>query len=245
MTTLLSRSFLSASLLALVAVGCGGADAGGAATSTSAAIRQNGESFRGQRLARMTERFDANRDGVLQVSELPERARERLAAADANHDGVIATDEIRAHFEAQRAARFAAQDANHDGALDAQEVGPERWERLSRADADHDSRVTRDELAQGFAAMRGGHHGPGMEHGPRGRHAPDPARMIERLDANGDGALQLTEVPERMRARVTEDDANHDGVLSVDELRAGFERFRAAHPQGPMPPPPAAAPDAE
>lgn len=251
MTTSLYGSILSAAILALSAVGCGGADNAGAATgAATAAITRDGESFRGGRHARMTARFDANRDGVLQVSELPERARERLAAADANRDGVLADDEMRAHFEARRAARFAEQDANHDGALDAQEAG-ERWTRLSRADANGDQRVTREELDQAFAAMRAhgpGEHrgmGPGMGHGPRGRHAPDPARMIQRFDANGDGALQVTEAPAFLRERLAADDANRDGALSVEELRAAMERFRAQHPEHAPPAAPPAATDAE
>lgn len=191
MTTLFTGSILAASLLALSAVGCGGADNPGAATGTSsAAVTQSGESFRG-RHGRMAARFDANGDGTLQVSELPERARERLVAADANRDGVLADDELRAHFVAMRA--------------------------------------------------RGPGEGRGMHRGMhRGRHAPDPARMIQRLDANGDGALQITELPERMRERVSAGDANRDGVLSVEEIRAGMERFRAEHPRGPMGAPPAA-----
>lgn len=256
MTTLLSRALLPISLL-LVGVGCGGSEGGGPANaSATSAVTQNGESFRGRggdRVAHMTRRFDANNDGALQLAEVPEGMRERLAAADANRDGVLASEEVRAHFEAQRAARFQSADADHDGALNAQEVGAERWTRLSRADANSDGRVTQEEMAQGFARMREGfgrgHHGPRGEgaegegnegfgrgrHGMgRGLHRPDPARMVQRFDANGDGALQLAEVPERMRERLGSADANGDGTLAVDELNAAMERFRAAHPRGPM-----------
>ncbi len=147
--------------------------------------------------ARMMQRFDANQNGRLEVTELPEHLRARLAAADANGDGVIAPEEMRAHFEAQRtamraqmdtdhdgtispeehqaaraargAARFARLDSNGDGAVTEAEVGAERWARIGRADANADGRVTREELQ---AAHRGGAAG-GECHG---HHGPGASR---------------------------------------------------------------------
>ena len=121
--------------------------------------------------ARFTQFMDRNGDGRVEVSELPPRAQERMGAADTNHDGVLSVPEITAHIEAQRAARFARMDRNSDGAVTADEVGP-RWERLQAADADHNGRVSRDELQQAHAsgALRGGHgrgRGPGGAQGPR------------------------------------------------------------------------------
>jgi len=62
-----------------------------------------------------------------------------------------------------------------------------------------------------------------------GRHAPDPAALVKRFDKNGDGVLQLSELPEHMRGFMAQADTNGDGALSVDELKAGQEKMRAEH----------------
>ncbi len=51
-------------------------------------------------------------------------------------------------------------------------------------------------------------------------------RMIERLDANGDGKLQVDELPERMRGAFRGADTNADGVLSVEEMQQAREALR-------------------
>ena len=216
--------------------------------------------------AQMIQHFDANHDGSLQVSELPPRMQERLGEADTNHDGVIAVDELTAHRAARRAEHFARIDTNHDGVVTADEVGPERWTNLSTADADHDGRVTQSELETAFesGALRGafghrgmgphgmGHRGMGPEGmgpgGPEGmgpgmgpgmgrfHHAPDPARMIQRFDANRDGALQMSEMPPRMQEHMADADADHNGAITEAELSAAIARRRAEHPMGPMGP---------
>ncbi len=254
--------------LALV-VGCGGADTGASAGSSltvaNAPQAEAGARFRhAPDPARMIQRFDANHDGALQLTELPAPMQARIGEADTNHDGVLAVDEITAHRAARRANHFARIDANHDGAVTVDEVGPDRWTHLSAADADHDSRVTQAEFETAFTSgvlrprpggpegreghggmghgwMGHGGMGPGgMGHGGmgpggmgRGHHAPNPARMIQRFDANGDGALQLTELPAPMQTRMSDADADHNGVITEAELTAAIARHRAEHPEGP------------
>jgi hypothetical protein len=115
------------------------------------------------------EHWDRNRDGRVEIAELPPGHRERWAAADTDRDGVLSKDELRA-FHAQRALRhFDAADKNGDGALEAGEVDPRRWARLRTADGDGDGKVTRQELEM---ALNQGKLG-WQPHGPpegRGRH---------------------------------------------------------------------------
>lgn len=59
-----------------------------------------------------------------------------------------------------------------------------------------------------------------------GHHAMDPAAFVKRFDKNGDGVLQLSELPEHMQKWLAKADTNGDGVLSVDELKAGEEKMR-------------------
>jgi len=132
---------------------------------------------------KLIERFDANKDGQLESSELPERMKDHLKDIDTNGDGNVSKDELVARFEAMRAehrarfeerakARFAEKDANHDGVLDASEVGSEHWARLSVADANGDQKLTPEELKAAFESgklrpMRGHHHfGEGHDDAP-------------------------------------------------------------------------------
>ena len=63
----------------------------------------------------------------------------------------------------------------------------------------------------------------------QGHHGrPDPAAIVKRFDKNGDGVLQVSELPEHMQAFLGKADSNGDGVLSIDELKAGEDKMRAA-----------------
>lgn len=165
--------------------------------------------------------FDRNGNGTVEVSELPPRLAERLGPADTNRDGALSQPELTAHMEAQRAARFARMDTNGDGAFTADEVGA-RWERLQAADGNHDGRVSRDELQQARAsgALRMGGHGRGRGRGGEG--------FLRHFDRNGNGSLEVSELPPRMAERLGAADTNRDGTLSPAELQAHREQRRAA-----------------
>ena len=163
----------------------------GSAFAQNAAPAQSCEGHgRGHRMERMTERFDANRNGQLELSELPAQMQARVASADTNRDGVLSPDELRTAWQAHRAeirtqmdtdhdgtisdgerqafretrasARFARLDANGDGVVTAAEVGAERWARIGRADTNGDGAVTRDELRAAHA-RHGMHRGHGRQ----------------------------------------------------------------------------------
>ena len=246
-----SAPLVLGSLLALLGVACG-ANADTVATQPGADPVADGRSSGGRTFdpARMLQRFDRNSDGRTEVTELPPRMQERATEIDANHDGVVVADELTAHMQARRAARFAQADANHDGALTVEEVGEQRWNFMSRADANHDSRVTSDELTAAHAAGgfrghhggmggRGGHgghgrgHGFGFGHGEGRMGPPDPAAMTQRFDRNGDGRVEVTELPPRMQERAAMIDTNHDGVIATDEFTTFIAQRRAMHhPEG-------------
>ncbi len=54
-------------------------------------------------------------------------------------------------------------------------------------------------------------------------HVP---RRMQRFDANHDGVLTPNEIPPRLRTWFAEVDANHDNIVTVDEIRA----YNRAHP---------------
>jgi len=113
-------------------------------------------------------RLDKNHDGKLEVTELPERARHRWAKADTNGDGVIAANEIKRSMRAQADQRFAQADKNGDAKLTESEAGAERWKFLSKADANGDQAVTKEELEQAHQQHK-------MGLGRPARPAPRPA----------------------------------------------------------------------
>ncbi len=73
--------------------------------------------------------------------------------------------------------------------------------------------------------MRDG--GVGGAGGPGGH---DPVQRMMGWDTDGDGRLTIDEMPERMRRRFPRMDANGDGVLDEDEIRAAASRMRRGGP---------------
>ncbi|HCI47627.1 MAG TPA: hypothetical protein DFI00_10070 [Rhodospirillaceae bacterium] len=84
---------------------------------------------------------------------------------------------------------------------------------------------TRDPQAGGF----GGGQAGGQAGGQRGM--PDPSKIM-RLDRDGDGALSLEEVPERMRERFDMIDGDGDGLIKEAELQSFFDRIKQLREQG-------------
>lgn len=77
-------------------------------------------------------------------------------------------------------------------------------QRMLRADTNGDGKVSKEEWA---AARKNAKR--------------DPARMFGRLDANGDGQLEATELDSLLARRFQRLDANGDGRLTQEERQAG------------------------
>lgn len=183
----------------------------------------------------LIQRHDENEDGQLQLSELPERKREHMAKADADADGTLSVVEIQAHFDARLVEKFTKKDADGDGFIAETEVDEHKWERLVKADSDADAKVSLEEFKAAKAAGVIGHHGKRGKHGkrdkgPHGKHhrgakfGGDPiAWMLDNFDANENDQLELTELPERMQKRLGAADADSDGVISKEEIKAAWK----------------------
>ncbi|WP_332658588.1 EF-hand domain-containing protein [Brevundimonas sp.] len=153
-------------------------------------------------------RADADGDGRISQAEFVARRVDRLAAADADRDGAVAPEEMRAVFEARRAqradARFQRLDADHDGAISRAEFdAPRAAGTGNRADA----RPHR--MARPARMHRGGSR---MEH--RGH----------RMEARG--PISIAEVRGKAEQAFTRLDADRDGFLTSAERQAGMQAFR-------------------
>ncbi|MBY0502263.1 MAG: EF-hand domain-containing protein [Bryobacteraceae bacterium] len=161
--------------------------------------------------------FDENKDGKLAKTEVPERMQGIFARADANHDGFLTRDELTKVTVAQdrRAGGppqdlvFRALDLDHDNVLSAVEIDAAP-KSLRSLDKDGDGALQ----AQEMRPMRG----------PGGNPEEMIKHLFEENDANHDGQLSKTEMPERMREMFGRLDENKDGLVSKEELTKGMRR---------------------
>ncbi|KQY80404.1 EF-hand domain-containing protein [Brevundimonas sp. Root1423] len=149
-------------------------------------------------------RADADGDGRISQAEFVARRVDRLTAADANRDGSVAPDEMRAAAQARRAeradARFQRLDADRDGAI-------------SRAEFDA-PRATGTEARPNRAAR------PARMH----RGGPRMAHRGQRMDARG--PISIAEVQGKAAQAFTRLDGDRDGFVTAAERQAGMQAVR-------------------
>lgn len=166
--------------------------------------------------------FDKTSKGYLVAADLPERMQGMFARGDANHDGRLTPDEIRAlsTHQAMPAGPSArpgraegvfrmdpvlnALDTNHDGILEADEIAAASTSLLT-LDANHDGNLTQDEIRVRQQTVE-----------DRANH------MFDEFDSNKDGKLARNEVPDGLAAQFDAIDTNHDGFLDKQELLKYF-----------------------
>lgn len=135
-------------------------------------------------------------------ADFVQRRVERLRAADADHDGAVTAEEMRAAGQAKRAERRTAMfdrlDANKDGAISRAEF------EAPRADGPR-------------AGQRAGRGHGGMHRG------------AQRMGRHGEGRfpIVIAEAEQKANERFMRLDADRDGTLTVQERRAGMEARRA------------------
>ncbi|MCC6540131.1 MAG: hypothetical protein IT162_21465 [Bryobacterales bacterium] len=162
--------------------------------------------------------LDANRDGALDKTEVPERMQGIFARGDKNNDGRLTRAELEtmtAASEQRNPARDGgppdpvrnALDADRDGVISAAELQAAPA-ALAKLDRNSDGQLAGDEIRPPMRGGRGGNPEEMYKH------------ILEENDANKDGKLAVSELPERMREFLGRADTDRDGFLSLDEMKA-------------------------
>jgi Ca2+-binding EF-hand superfamily protein len=142
-------------------------------------------------------------------------------AIDADRNGYITLDELRAFHASHRGHRrhggfMKKLDKDADGRISREEANaaPRLVQRFDQLDADHDGFITKDELRAARKAMRTAHW--------------------KRIDTDGDGKVSLAEAQAnapRLAKHFEQLDANHDGFVTPDEMKAAFRHHHGKHGQ--------------
>ncbi|HVX14701.1 MAG TPA: hypothetical protein VHC22_26165 [Pirellulales bacterium] len=191
-------------------------------------------------------RLDANSDGKIETSELPDQGRGRLQQFfenyDADRDKALSLDEFRKGQETLRAqlginppARapmpgglLRVLDTDGDGELSKDEIASAS-EALRKLDRDNDGAISASELAVVLGQRPGQPANPGARRPPGANGRPDAAAIPERIramDRDGDGKWSEDELPPFLRPQFGRIDANGDKVVDADELRQALGRMR-------------------
>ena len=135
-------------------------------------------------------------------------------------------------------------DVNHDGKIDAADHDARLLERFARWDTNHDGVISKDEFLAFVHAREAQWHDHGPDHGPDGPPPPPPGEAgwhkpghegkgPDRLIAmaivmpalhrlHKDGIPTRAAFDAAVKARFDALDANHDGALTHEELRAAW-----------------------
>jgi hypothetical protein len=193
--------------------------------------------------------FDANNDGKLTRAEFDAGQKARFNEADANKDGFIAPEEMRASMMKRRAdMRFASMDTDHNGQISKAEFEAATTPKLGGPDGGplhgwggrpHFARFGGPDGRGGGPGMTGprgrgpGGQGPGGQ-GPAGQgpdgHGPGGFLVESGGGAPKDGSpvAKPGDAAQRVH-RMGPADANGDGKLSYEEFAArGSAEFTRA-----------------
>lgn len=150
-------------------------------------------------------------------AEVIQKVQEHFAMLDTDRDGFVTQAEM-----------DAGKGAMHDKmAQHREQRGDSMFDRM---DANHDGSVTRAEFDAAHQAMAERMGGDGHRMGMRMmHHAAMGAHLLTMADADKDGRVSLQEATSAAAAHFDQADANHDGTLAPEEMRAAHKAMGDRH----------------
>lgn len=148
--------------------------------------------------------------------------------ADANGDGTVSKQE----FEAFQANVFARADRNGDGNLDATEfarIGRGQRQQASATEGQPNSAKKSSAVSNGTTPKAPSPETRMERQGERiATERPQGTGLIARVDTNQNGKIERSEAPERMKQVFDRIDKNGDGALDAEELKQMSNQRRGA-----------------
>jgi Ca2+-binding EF-hand superfamily protein len=160
------------------------------------------------------DRMDADKNGSVSIEEF----RRAMAAAGFPGPGAGGFGQMRPE-QIAGAVVLKALDADGDGVLSASEIA-DASKALAKFDKNGDGKIDREEL---LAAAPRSEGRPGAGIGG-GAVAEGLARRLKEADKNGDGKISKEEAPERLAPIFDRLDGNGDGQLDETELKRFLDR---------------------
>ena len=167
--------------------------------------------------------FDKSGKGFLVPEDVPDRMQGLFHRADADHNGKLTPEEIRALSARQGMPAGAAPSPGRAS-------GMFRMDPLLNAlDSNHDGLISAEEITTAAASLQS------LDKNADGELAAEEIRvrqqtpeeradhMLDEWDTNKDGKVARAEAPERMTQQFDSIDKNADGFLEKDELIEYFK----------------------
>lgn len=189
--------------------------------------------------------FDANGNGRIEREEADGKLAEAFVRLDTDGDGALdvrdsgmfrnAMESLRSRFGRYGAGAGYAEllrksDENEDGRLQIGELSSGLRKAIGPgADADRDGAISEaefDAVRASFGLPPAG-AGPDSPKGrdPREAREHGPGELLRRFDEDGDGKVAVSELPPGLAGRMGREDADGDGWLTAEELRAAARRM--------------------
>ena len=125
---------------------------------------------------------------------------------------LVSSDAIAQPVVAAAVTEFKAMDTNGDGKVTREEHAAGARSMFQKMDANRDGKVTASEMEAAHRAIAGSDAAP---------DSLSAADKIKAVDQDGDGVLTAAEHTSASRAMFDRMDANHDGMLTPEEMAAG------------------------
>jgi Ca2+-binding EF-hand superfamily protein len=161
--------------------------------------------------------LDTDHDGSISAAEI-KAAPQSLLALDRNGDGQLTADELQPRPENAGASaddlvtQLMSFDKNSDGMLTTDELPARMQNIFQRGDADHDSKLTPDEI-RAMASHQG--MPAGSQRSGNGATRMDP--LLNALDTDHDGVISGAEIAAADKSLATLD-KDGDGNIKPDEM---------------------------